>query len=103
VAFAAWGLVMPQSPLAAELSGDNRVIWTAIITVVGVAVLGLLSRSLQKPRTDTASAKTILSQIGSLASRIFGQDQGPDSKRPRPGTERPKPHGAGDQREDRPR
>jgi len=103
VAFAAWGLVMPQSPLAAELGGDNRVIWTAIITVVGVAVLGLLSRSLQKSRTDTASAKTILSQIGSLASRIFGQDHGPDSKRPRPGAERPKPDRAPDQREQHPR
>lgn len=42
VAFAAWGLVMPASPLNAELSGDDRVIWTVIITVLGVGVLGLL-------------------------------------------------------------
>jgi hypothetical protein len=42
VAFAAWGLAMPESPLNAELSGDNRTIWTAIITAAGVVVLGML-------------------------------------------------------------
>jgi hypothetical protein len=80
VAFAAWGLVMPQSPLSSELSGDNRVIWTAIITVVGVALLGLMSRWLQKPRDDTASAEDVLSRISSMASRIRGTDDGPRSE-----------------------
>ena len=80
LAFAAWGLVMPQSPLSSELSGDNRVIWTAIITVVGVALLGLLSRSLQKPRDDTASAKSVLTEISSVASRIRGKDDGAGSE-----------------------
>jgi hypothetical protein len=49
VAFAAWGLVMPESPLFAELSGDDRVVSTLIITAVGVALVGLLSGSLKKP------------------------------------------------------
>jgi quinol-cytochrome oxidoreductase complex cytochrome b subunit len=49
VAFGAWGLVMPESPLNAELSGDDREVWTLIITVVGVALLGLLTGSLKKP------------------------------------------------------
>lgn len=48
VAFAAWGLVMPESPLNAELSGDDRVIWTVIITVLGVGVLGLLGVPLRQ-------------------------------------------------------
>jgi hypothetical protein len=53
VAFAAWGLAMPESPLSAELSGDNRTIWTAIITAAGVVVLGMLGKPLKekvKPR-----------------------------------------------------
>jgi hypothetical protein len=49
VAFAAWGLAMPESPLAAELTGDDRAIWTAIITVAGVAVLLLLGVKLKNP------------------------------------------------------
>jgi len=49
IAFAAWGLVMPESPLNAELSGDDQTIWTLIITVAGVALLGLLTGSLKKP------------------------------------------------------
>jgi uncharacterized membrane-anchored protein len=49
IAFAAWGLVMPESPLNAELSGDDQTIWTLIITVGGVALLGLLTGSLKKP------------------------------------------------------
>lgn len=46
VAFAAWGLVMPGSPLVSELSSDNARIWTALITAAGVFVLGLTSGSL---------------------------------------------------------
>lgn len=49
VAFAAWGLAMPESPLAAELSGDDRAIWTALVTVIGVACLLLLGVKLKDP------------------------------------------------------
>lgn len=49
VAFATWGLVMPESPLNAELSGDDQVVWTLIITVAGTALLGLITGSLKKP------------------------------------------------------
>lgn len=48
VAFAAWGLVMPESPLNAELTGDDRVVWTLVITAAGAAVLGLITGSLRK-------------------------------------------------------
>jgi hypothetical protein len=48
VAFAAWGLVMPGSPLSVELSGDDWVVWTGIITVLGVGLLGLLGVSLKQ-------------------------------------------------------
>jgi hypothetical protein len=48
VAFASWGLVMPQSPLNAELSGDDRVVWTLIITVAGTALLSLLGLPLKE-------------------------------------------------------
>jgi hypothetical protein len=46
IAFAAWGLVMPGSPLVSKLSSDNARIWTALITAMGVFVLGLTSGSL---------------------------------------------------------
>ncbi|HEX6781938.1 MAG TPA: hypothetical protein VF125_07900 [Solirubrobacterales bacterium] len=49
VAFAAWGLVMPESPLAAELSATNQTVWTFIIIGAGVALLGLLTGSMKKP------------------------------------------------------
>ncbi|MFL5898138.1 MAG: hypothetical protein ACJ76D_06690 [Solirubrobacterales bacterium] len=49
VAFATWGLVTPESPLYAELSGDNRVVWTLIVTAAGVALLGVITGSLKKP------------------------------------------------------
>jgi hypothetical protein len=49
VAFAAWGLVMPESPLNAELTGDDRVVWTLLITGVGSAVLMLITGKLKKP------------------------------------------------------
>ncbi len=48
VAFAAWGLAMPESPLNAALSSDNRTIWTAIVTVVGVLILGMLGKTLKE-------------------------------------------------------
>jgi hypothetical protein len=46
VAFSAWGLVMPGSPLTASLSDDAARIWTAIITAAGVFMLFLLRGSL---------------------------------------------------------
>jgi hypothetical protein len=49
IAFGAWGLVMPESPLFAELSGDDRVISTLIITAAGAAIVSLLTGSLKKP------------------------------------------------------
>jgi hypothetical protein len=52
VAFATWGLVMPESPLNAELSGDDQTIWTLIITVGGTALLGLITGSLKKPVSE---------------------------------------------------
>lgn len=52
-AFAAWGLAMPESPLNAELSGDDRTIWTAIITAAGVVVVGMLG----KPLTEKAKPR----------------------------------------------
>jgi hypothetical protein len=48
IAFAAWGLVMPESPLNAELTGDDRVVWTLIITVAGAGLLGLLGVPLKE-------------------------------------------------------
>ncbi len=48
VAFAAWGLVMPESPLMATLDGSDRTVWTFIITAAGVALLGLLTGSMKK-------------------------------------------------------
>jgi hypothetical protein len=48
IAFGAWGLVMPESPLAAELSGSDQTVWTFIIIAAGVALLGLLTGSMKK-------------------------------------------------------
>jgi len=48
IAFGAWGLVMPESPLAAELSGTDQTVWTFIIVAAGVALLGLLTGSMKK-------------------------------------------------------
>ena len=47
-AFAAWGLAMPESPLNAALSSNNRTIWTAIITAAGVLLLGMLGTPLKE-------------------------------------------------------
>ena len=49
LAFGAWGLVMPESPLMAELTGDKRTIWTYIITAAGVAGVALLTGTMKKP------------------------------------------------------
>jgi hypothetical protein len=53
VAFSAWGLVMPESPLAAHLSATDQTVWTFIITAIGVALVGLFTGSMKKPaKTD---------------------------------------------------
>ena len=43
IAFAAWGLAMPGSPLTLRVTGSNFAIASAIIAIGGAAVLGLLS------------------------------------------------------------
>ncbi|HEX6667027.1 MAG TPA: hypothetical protein VF081_10590 [Solirubrobacterales bacterium] len=48
IAFGAWGLVMPESPLAAELSGTDQTVWTFIIVAAGAAILGLLTGTMKK-------------------------------------------------------
>jgi hypothetical protein len=48
VAFGAWGLVMPGSPLSAALSGDDLTIWTGILTIGGAFVVTLLANPLQQ-------------------------------------------------------
>jgi uncharacterized membrane-anchored protein len=48
-AFAAWGLVMPGSPLSLEVSGDALTRWTLIITVGGAFLVGLMTQSLKQP------------------------------------------------------
>jgi hypothetical protein len=54
IAFAAWGLVMPESPLMAELdSGDDQAVWTAIITTAGVGLLGVFGVSLKEEAKKT--------------------------------------------------
>jgi len=48
VAFGAWGLVMPGSPLAASLDDPQwTTIWTIVITALGVAFLGMLGMPLK--------------------------------------------------------
>jgi hypothetical protein len=58
VAFCAWGLVMPESPLAGELSSQNQTIWTFIITAVGAGALGLLTGTLKKPSKKATESST---------------------------------------------
>jgi hypothetical protein len=45
-AFATWGLVMPGAPLSLSLGKTDRIVWTLVITGVGVVILGLLSGQL---------------------------------------------------------
>jgi hypothetical protein len=52
-AFAAWGLVMPGSPLSASVGGDDLTIWTAIITAVGVFLVGVVMGSPLKKAAGT--------------------------------------------------
>lgn len=40
---------MPESPLSAELSGDDRTITTLVITAVGVVLVGGLTGTMKKP------------------------------------------------------
>lgn len=47
-AFGAWALAMPESPLMTELSGDDKTVWTVVITGAGVAAVGLLTGSMTK-------------------------------------------------------
>lgn len=54
VAFAAWGLVMPGSPLAEALSKDNRNIWYPIIVTAALLVMGLIGVPLRQ-KTKKAS------------------------------------------------
>jgi hypothetical protein len=49
VAFATWGLVMPESPLITDLSGDDREIYTVVITGLGIAALSVLGVPLKEP------------------------------------------------------
>lgn len=49
IAFGAWGLAMPESPLIAELSGNDKTVWTVIIIGAGAALVGLLTGTLKKP------------------------------------------------------
>ena len=48
LAYGAWGLVMPGSPLAIELSGDDLTIWTLIITIGGAFLVALMTQPLKK-------------------------------------------------------
>jgi hypothetical protein len=49
VAFGAWGLVMPGSPLSVGLSGDDLTIWTGILTIGGAFLVTLLANPLKQP------------------------------------------------------
>lgn len=43
IAFAAWGLAMPESPLSLSVTGAKFAVTSALISIGGAAVLGLLS------------------------------------------------------------
>jgi hypothetical protein len=49
VAFAAWGLAMPESPLGIKYSGDDLTVRTVLITAAGVLLLGFITGSMKKP------------------------------------------------------
>jgi len=55
IAFSAWALVMPESPLGAQLSGSDQTVWTFIITAAGAALVGLLTGSMKKPAKAAAN------------------------------------------------
>jgi hypothetical protein len=65
VAFAAWGLAMPQSPLSMRVTGQDLTIAVAVISIGGAFLLGLLSPALAKP-----SAKAKSSQSGATDSHV---------------------------------
>jgi hypothetical protein len=48
LAFGAWGLVMPGSPLSVDISGDDLTIATAIIAIGGAFLVTLMVPSLSK-------------------------------------------------------
>jgi hypothetical protein len=48
LAFAAWALVMPGSPLSLDISGDDLTIVTAILAIGGAFIVTLLVLSLSK-------------------------------------------------------
>lgn len=54
VAFGAWGLIMPGTPLAAEISEDDFTIWSAIITVVAIFVISVVLGTPLKEETKKA-------------------------------------------------
>lgn len=47
LAFAAWGLVMPGSPLSVSFDGEETAIWSAIITGLAVLILAMLGAPLK--------------------------------------------------------
>jgi hypothetical protein len=49
IAFAAWGLVMPGSPLSLDVSGSALTISTATIAIAGAFLITLISPTLAKP------------------------------------------------------
>jgi hypothetical protein len=54
VAFGAWGLVMPGSPLMAQLSSSNQQVWSVLITAAGIVLLWIVGSPLKdqaKPAT----------------------------------------------------
>ena len=53
IAFGAWGLVMPASPLSIDVTGDDLTRWTLIITAAGAFLVGVLvGPQLKKPVKD---------------------------------------------------
>ena len=48
IAFAAWGLVMPGSPLTLEIKGDDLMIATLIISIGGAFLVGLMTQPLKR-------------------------------------------------------
>jgi hypothetical protein len=55
IAFAAWGLVMPGTPLALSVTGDDLTIATGLITAGGVLLVSLMAAPLRKPSKSGAT------------------------------------------------